>query len=242
MIQSKNRAKLKAWSVHLLTATGAIVGFLALEDAFAGRTYDAMLWLLLAVFIDGIDGTFARWFKVKDVLPNFDGKMIDFVVDFLNFVITPTVIFYHEKMVSEVFLFPLVAGILYASLYHYGNKNQLTADFRFKGFPAFWNLVIYYLLLLQLGQTANLIVIIVFIALHFLPVPFLYLSRMRRNIILSIIALAGVVVFNTIALLQFPMVSVESKISMVIPLFILFILGMVNKEIIPQIALKKSRK
>lgn len=242
MIQSRKINKMKAWSVHWFTATGAIVGFFALQDAFEGKTYDAMLWLLLAVLIDGIDGTFARLFKVKEVLPNFDGKMIDFVVDFLNFVITPTVIFYKEEMVSQSFLLISVAGILYASLYHYGNKNQLTDDFRFNGFPAFWNLIIYYLFILNLGQTINLIIIIVFILLHFLPVKFLYLSRLRKNIVLAGVSLVGIFVFNSLLLVHFPEASVAEKWGAVIPLFILFVIGMSSREIFPKLALKKETK
>ena len=35
--------------------------------------------------LDGIDGTFARMAKVKEVLPHVDGKMIDYVIDFFTY-------------------------------------------------------------------------------------------------------------------------------------------------------------
>ena len=236
-----NRLKILAWSVHLFTASGMIVGFKALEMAYTGQTYQAIIWLLLAVFIDGIDGTFARLFKVKEILPTMDGKMIDFVVDFVNFVITPTVIFYHEKMVPNALLFPAVAGILIASLYHYGNKNQVTSDYRFNGFPAFWNLIIYYLFILKMDEFTNLIVISVFILLHFLPVKFLYISRLRINIIVTAFTLIVLITANTIVLTNYPNTPFGMRLFALIPILILFILGMVNQEIFPSLALNKKK-
>lgn len=52
--------KLKALSVHLLTATGAVFAMLAMLAAVDGK-YDLMfLWLVVAFFVDGIDGPLAR--------------------------------------------------------------------------------------------------------------------------------------------------------------------------------------
>jgi len=236
-----NRLKILAWSVHLFTASGMIVGFKALEMAYTGQTFQAVIWLLVAVLIDGIDGTFARLFNVAEVLPTMDGKMIDFVVDFVNFVITPAVIFYHEKMVSDALLFPAVAGILIASLYHYGNKNQVTADYRFIGFPAFWNLIIYYLFILKMDEFTNLIVVCVFILLHFLPVKFLYISRLRINIVITALTLSVLLTVNTLILVNYPIVSVAMRLTATIPLLLLFILGNVNQELFPLLALNKKK-
>ena len=39
-------------------------------------------WLAVALFIDGIDGTLARRFRVAEVLPRWSGDALDLVVDF----------------------------------------------------------------------------------------------------------------------------------------------------------------
>lgn len=225
-------SKVKAWGVHIFTATGMIVGFKALEAAFSGKPYETIFWLVLTVAIDGIDGTFARMFKVKEVLPGIDGHMIDFVVDFVNFVVTPCVAFYQLKMVPLPVLFPCVAAILYASLYHYGNKEQLTRDFQFQGYPAWWNLVVYYLFILDLGQWPNLVITLGVILLHFLPVKFIYISRMRQNKIPAAIALVALLSSNAVILVQQANAGMGVKIAAVIPLVFLAVLGSVNRELI----------
>ena len=85
--------KTLAWAVHLFTASGLLAGFMALLAMHDHDVRQAMFWLILAFVIDGIDGTFARMAHVTEVLPNMDGKTIDYVVDFFNFAIVPAYIF-----------------------------------------------------------------------------------------------------------------------------------------------------
>jgi phosphatidylcholine synthase len=86
--------RIGAWATHALTASGMLVGYLALDSfthlEIPGADRAGWLWLLLALLIDGVDGTFARRFRVKEVLPGMDGGMIDAVVDFANYVLIPT--------------------------------------------------------------------------------------------------------------------------------------------------------
>lgn len=224
--------KIKAWSVHVFTATGMVVGFKALDLAFHGQAYEAFIWLLIAAVIDGIDGTFARLFRVTEVAPRIDGHLIDGVVDCLNYVIVPAVIFYRLEMVPVPLLFPMVAGILYASLFHLGNTKQVTDDYRFLGFPAWWNLVIYYLFILDLGSWPNAVITAVFILLHFLPVRFIYLSRMRQNKVLAFSALFLLLAVNGIILVQYPDAPNVLKIIAVVPLVFLLVLGSIDRELI----------
>ncbi|MFA7242126.1 MAG: hypothetical protein WC091_18590 [Sulfuricellaceae bacterium] len=226
-------SKIKAWCVHIFTASGMVVGFKALESAYSGNPYDTIFWLVLTALIDGIDGAFARKFRVTEVLPQIDGHLIDFVVDFVNFVVTPCVVFYQMKMAPPPLLFPCVAAILYASLYHYGNKEQVTSDFHFCGFPAWWNLVVYYLFILDLGQWPNLVITIGVVVLHFLPVKFIYITRMQRNRIPAAIALLMLLAANAIILLRHPDVGVGIKIAAVAPLIFLAALGSIKRELLP---------
>ncbi|NBC64298.1 MAG: phosphatidylcholine/phosphatidylserine synthase, partial [Bacteroidetes bacterium] len=52
--------RLKAWLVHLFTASGVITVFMALIAAAENDFRAAMLWLIAAQLIDGVDGTLAR--------------------------------------------------------------------------------------------------------------------------------------------------------------------------------------
>ena len=75
--------------VHLLTACGALCGFFALMAVWAGTWEAVFAWLGLALFIDGIDGIFARMAGVSARLPRFSGERLDIVVDYLTYVFVP---------------------------------------------------------------------------------------------------------------------------------------------------------
>ena len=80
--------------VHLLTGFGIVAGFFSLISVLNYNQKDAFLWLGLAFLIDSIDGTLARKFDVKKNLPNIDGKMLDSIIDFFNYVIIIIIINY----------------------------------------------------------------------------------------------------------------------------------------------------
>ena len=80
-----------AWAVHLLTASGAVVGMVSLVEILSGDYRAAGLLMMLALGIDSIDGTLARAARVKEWVPRVDGRRLDDIVDFLNFVVVPVV-------------------------------------------------------------------------------------------------------------------------------------------------------
>ena len=92
-----------AWSVHLLTCSGLIAGFFALFSIFKNQQTSAFLFLGLALLIDAVDGTLARKFKVSIFVKNIDGKMLDSVIDFFNYIIIPSVMIYWFKFVPAPF-------------------------------------------------------------------------------------------------------------------------------------------
>src|SRR5574342_787945 len=79
--------KTLAWSVHLFTATGAIWGFLSLLAIFEQNWRAAILWIIVAMFVDGFDGMLARWFHVKEYAWRVDGALLDKIIDYLNYVV-----------------------------------------------------------------------------------------------------------------------------------------------------------
>src|SRR5262249_27849753 len=80
-----------AWSVHLLTASSAPAGVLAILASERGDARQAFWWMAYTLAIDSIDGTLARAVEVKRVLPFFDGTRLDDLVDYFTYVIVPAV-------------------------------------------------------------------------------------------------------------------------------------------------------
>ena len=81
--------KIKALSVHLLTATGAVLSMFAMLAAVEGNWQTMFLWLVLALLVDGIDGPLARRYDTPKNFPIYDGVLMDLIVDYLTYVFIP---------------------------------------------------------------------------------------------------------------------------------------------------------
>lgn len=175
--------KLSAWLVHLFTASGLLAGFMGLLAAIEGDYRLAMFWMLATLVIDGIDGTFARMAKVREVLPQVDGKMIDYVIDFFTYAILPAYLFYVAiDMPYWPRLICCFAMLLSAAIY-YGLEGMVSEDGKhFIGFPVMWNMVMYVLIFVTPGLSSWSVILVIFVLaiLHFIPVHFAYPSRGGR--------------------------------------------------------------
>ena len=187
--------KLKAWSVHIFTASGLLAGFMAILAIQAHDWREAMLWLVVCQLVDGIDGTFARLFKVKEVLPFMDGKSIDYVIDFATYAIIPAYFIYQVELVSGHWNLACTFIILLVSAIYYGKDGMVSDDMCFVGFPVMWNLVAFYLVFVfHLPEWGNAVTILFFAILHFVPVKFPYPSRsLRGRKLLLVVAGIGIV-------------------------------------------------
>ena len=170
-----------AWAVHAFTASGLLPAFLAILAIEARDWRTAMLMLIACLVIDGIDGTFARLANVQEVLPQVDGKTIDYVIDFSTYAIIPAYFFYRAELVPDAWALPLVALILIVSALYYGKEGMVSHDNYFVGFPVLWNMVVFYLVfVLTVPPLVNALLIVVFAILHFVPVKFVYPSQGDR--------------------------------------------------------------
>lgn len=169
---------LAAWGVHFYTAFGAVLGFLALE-ATASSRYDWAFFLLgVATVIDCTDGTLARRMRVKQVLPNFDGARLDDIVDYLNYVVVPVVLAYHAGLIPYGPVGLFIGSLpLLASGYGFCQLDAKTEDHFFKGFPSYWNVVVFYLYALGSPLWFNSTVLVVLTILVFVPIRYLYPSK-----------------------------------------------------------------
>lgn len=169
-----SKDKLSAWFVHFYTAIGGVVGMFALFAAAEGRTRDAFLLLLLCMFIDATDGMMARRARVREVLPRFDGAMVDNVIDVMTFVWVPVFIMWHENLLPHPIW--LIVPIL-AALYAYGQIDMKTDDNYFLGFPSYWNVVSLYLFLLRPQPVVAVLLVVLPGILTFVPTRYLYPSK-----------------------------------------------------------------
>ena len=179
-IKNVSKGKIAAWAVHGFTASGAVLGFLAIISIFNNDQTSSFLWLGLALLVDGLDGTIARKVGVSDKATNIDGSMLDNLVDYLNYVIIPSLMIYWFQMVPNGWEIIVPAGIFAVSLYTFANINMKTEDYYFSGFPALWNIVVLYFYILNTNQYINLIVIIFLSILTFIPIKFVHPLRVKK--------------------------------------------------------------
>ena len=172
--------KVLAASVHVLTASGAPLGFAALLAADRGRWEAAFLWLGLALVADGLDGPLARRIDAARVLPRFSGRDLDLIVDYLNYVTVPAFIVARSAVVPHTLAVPLAMGIMLVSLYHFADADSKTGEGYFVGFPAIWNLVALYGFVLDVPQVWMAVLIGICAVLTFVPLRWLHPFRVRR--------------------------------------------------------------
>jgi phosphatidylcholine synthase len=163
-----------AWGVHAFTASGAVVGAIALLAVVAGNLSQAAILMLVALAIDSVDGTLARAARVGEVLPGIDGRRLDDMVDFLNYVIVPVVF-----LVAAGFIAPYwAAAPILASAYGFSQQHAKTNDHFFRGFPSYWNVVAIYAWMLDVSPWTCTILVAGFSVAVFVPLKYLYPSRM----------------------------------------------------------------
>ena len=194
-----------AWGVHLFTASGLICLLLAMRAGVSGDWRLAFAWLAVATLIDAVDGVLARRVGVKEVLPGFDGTLLDNVIDFVGYVFVPAFFLYQAELLPPHAVW-VPAAVCIASAFQFCQADAKTADHYFKGFPSYWNVVVLYLLAMRLSPHANLAIVVVLIVLVFVPIKYLYPSRTRRlrRPTLLLTTLWGVMMIGIIAQLPEP--------------------------------------
>jgi phosphatidylcholine synthase len=194
----------KAWAVHALTASGAVMGLLALVAISEEAWRHAFVWMGVAVFIDAIDGTLARRCHVRILTPSFDGSLLDNIIDYFNYVAVPAFFLYASGVTPGRYGLIVCAAILVASAYQFCQHDSKTADHYFKGFPCYWNILVFYLFFLGMPPWVNFAIILILAAAVFVPIKYIYPSRTRllRRTTLVLSGVWGVLV--VIALAQYP--------------------------------------
>jgi phosphatidylcholine synthase len=191
---------LAAWAVHLFTASGIVLARLALEAAIADRLREALLWLAAALLVDAIDGTFARAARVKERLPRIDGDALDLIIDYVTYVLIPALMIWRSGLLPTNAALPLIALVLVSSLYVFARRDMKTEDGYFRGFPALWNIVVFYFVVVPPEPVWAAAIVAVLVVLSFAPVHAVHPFRVRDYGVWLPIA-AALWALSTVALL-----------------------------------------
>jgi|SRR5690349_7107913 phosphatidylcholine synthase len=180
---------LAAFAVHIFTASGAACALLALIAA-AGSDWTQMLaWLGVALIVDGVDGTFARRLRVAEVLPRWSGDVLDFVVDYTTYVFVPAYAIAVGGVVPASVALALGLIIAVTGAIYFADRQMKTSDSYFRGFPALWNIVAFYLFALKPAPWLAALAILVLAAASFAPIYFIHPVRVPRWRIVNLVVL-----------------------------------------------------
>ena len=94
-------------------------------------------------------------------------------------------VYWFDLVPSQFSLFA-VALILIVSCYTFTNTKLKTEDLFFRGFPAVWNIVIFYLFVLDTSQLTNFLAILFFSVMTFVPLKYLHPFRVKEKKVLNL--------------------------------------------------------
>jgi phosphatidylcholine synthase len=194
-------ATLRAFTVHVFTACGAGLALLALVLATGGHWAAMFFCLGLALIVDGVDGPMARRFKVAEVLPRWNGEGLDYVVDFVTYVFVPAYAIAASGYLPEMLAIPLGLVVVITGVLYFADRDMKTDDNYFRGFPAVWNLVAFYLFVLEPPPWVATAAVLALAALTFAPLRFVHPLRVKRLRLVNIalMALWAVLAFVAVA-------------------------------------------
>ena len=226
-----------AWGVHLFTATGALWGLLSLMAIFKHEWRAAIAWMILAMCVDDFDGMLARWADVKKYADGIDGALLDNILDYINYVLVPALFLIEADFIlPSQFRMAGAFAILLTSAYQFTQTDAKTDDHYFKGFPSYWNVMVLYMLIMQLDPWINLGFLVLFNFLVFVPVKYIYPSRNTRMKRLTIILTYLYSIIGIWAAMQYPDVPAWAVWATLVYVVYYVALSLWPKERLPQSA------
>lgn len=184
-----------AWLVHVFTTLGIVAAMLALRDVLVGRPDNAIIWLLLTLLIDGVDGPIARALEVEKRVPGLDGFLLDLIIDYVTCVIVPAVFMYQFGVVPpDNYGIAVLCLVVFTGAIWFARKDMMTSDNWFRGQPAAWNIIGPVMFLLDTRERVGAIVTVVLALLSLTNMPFPHIARarwMQPATIVAAVALFG---------------------------------------------------
>ena len=172
--------QLRALFVHLFTATGAVFAMLAMLAAVEHKWELMFLWLVVAFFVDGIDGPLARKYDVQKHAPEFDGVLLDLIIDYLTYVFIPAFALFKSDLLPGWTGWLAIIVLTFASAMYFADTRMKTKDNSFSGFPGCWNMLVLVLFALAPNFWIILGLVVVLAVAMFLPLKFVHPVRTER--------------------------------------------------------------
>ncbi|ASM73018.1 MULTISPECIES: CDP-alcohol phosphatidyltransferase family protein [Roseobacteraceae] len=172
--------QMKALSVHLLTATGAVFAMLAMLAAVDAKWDLMFLWLVVAFAVDGIDGPLARKYDVKSNAPEFDGVLLDLIIDYLTYVFIPAFALFKSGLMDGWTGWVAIILITFASALYFADTRMKTKDNSFAGFPGCWNMLVLVIFAIEPNFWVSLALVTILAVAMFLPLKFIHPVRTVR--------------------------------------------------------------
>ena len=172
--------RLAATLVHFFTASGAVFAMLATLAAAEQKWSLMFLWLVVAFLVDGIDGPLARRYHVKKNAPQFDGVLLDLIIDYLTYVFIPAYALFGSGLLPGWTGWCAIIVITFTSALYFADTGMKTKDNSFAGFPGCWNMVVLVLFALEPNFWISLGLVVVLALAMFLPIKFVHPVRTDR--------------------------------------------------------------
>ncbi|WP_420719804.1 CDP-alcohol phosphatidyltransferase family protein [Thalassovita sp.] len=223
----------KALSVHLLTATGAVFAMLSMLAAVEAKWDLMFLWLVVAFAVDGIDGPLARRYHVKHYAAQFDGVLLDLIIDYLTYVFIPAFALFKSGLLPGWTGWFAIIIITFSSAMYFADTRMKTKDNSFSGFPGCWNMAIIVFFALQPNFWIIVALVAALSVAMFLPLRFIHPVRTERWRLISLpMALAWTFFAGWAAWVEFHPESWAHRGLVVTSLYLLLV-GIVQ-QIIPE--------
>ena len=204
-------------SIHALTVTGILAGMAALVAVLDNAPTSAVVWLIVALIIDGIDGPIARKWLSDSEVPRFDGYILDLVIDYVTCVIVPAAFMWQFGVVTHGNLGKVaIAAVIGSSALWFSQNNIESSDHYFRGFPAAWNMVVPTLWLLDAGASVNISITLLLSVLTLSNIEFAHTIKVERLRKINVISMAIWVIAILVMSFQTADVNLTEKLILLI--------------------------
>ncbi len=172
--------QVKAFAVHFLTATGAVFAMLAMLAAVEHSWGMMWFWLVVAFAVDGVDGPLARRYDVHTNARQYDGVLMDLIIDYLTYVFIPAFALFASGLLPGWTGWIAIIVITYASVVYFADTRMKTRDYSFSGFPGCWNMAVLVFFAVEPASWLILVLVMLLAVAMFLPLKFVHPVRTRR--------------------------------------------------------------
>ena len=198
--------------------------------AAVDERWDLMfLWLVVAFFVDGLDGPLARKYDVKSLAPEYDGVLLDLIIDYLTYVFIPAYALFVSGLLNGWSGWVCIIVIAFTSVLYFADTRMKTKDNSFAGFPGCWNMVVLVLLSVQPNWQIILVIVILLSLSMFTNLKFIHPVRTIRWRLLSLPIAIMWTAFGAYAAWNNFNMLIEAKIIFVLMTIYLLFAGIVQQ-------------